>query len=166
MKNKTTRGSDANKVKTRRIDRKALHSALFVATSNADVPRSPSTWGTDTADPFASPAQLSRMYRLAMIQLAWLRPHVDIKTAHGIINTAYDLCPNPMILSSICIAAVGYLDAMGMQPDCALRNEILFKGRALAEVRQRLARAGDYIEDTTIETLCNLTAFAVSVVLS
>jgi hypothetical protein len=96
-----------------------------------------------------------------MTQLQWLRPHIDMTASHGIISKAFTTVPNVMILSGICLCAVGYLDSMGMQSDNAMRNDLLFKGQVLTEVRKRLARSDRFLDDTTIEAICTLTSFEV-----
>jgi hypothetical protein len=100
---------------------------------------------------------------MCVTQLQWLRPHIDMDASHGIISKAFTTVPNVMILSGICLCAVGYLDSMGMQSDNAMRNDRLFKGQVLTEVRKRLARSDRFIDDTTIEALCTLTSFEVRI---
>lgn len=90
-----------------------------------------------------------------------MRPELSVSSAEEIIARAWEKAPNRMILSSLTLAAVAYLDAVDLQPDCSMRNVLLYKQVALREIGLRLRTSATAISDETITCLGNVIAFEV-----
>lgn len=95
----------------------------------------------------------------------WMRPELALSDAEQIIARAWERAPNRMVIASLCLAAVSYLDAIELQPDCSMRNVTLYKQVCLHEIGLRVRSSATATSDETILCLGNIIAFEVWFVL-
>lgn len=75
------------------------------------------------------------------------------------MNQDWQKAPNPMILASACLLAIGDLDAV--TPARPSGNALLFKTRLLREIRLRMTAFQTALSDDTVSALLMLTSFEV-----